>query len=231
MKKSKKTSERIVAAIRGAFRSNPRAFCNIAEGTHAGSITMTAEESVDSANLVVKAGANEGGFKIAGAGDKPFGVCTDEGAAGERLAVLLAGCAESTVMCRAAGSIAAGATVYTAANGKVSATAGDGAYKVGIALCSAASGGTVEVDPRGFGESAWQLYSCGVHTWKSATSVDKLECAELPTDAVVIASVQTAGGSEKTAKATVGETGITFTLDANGTSGTTKIAWIAIRRN
>ena len=107
----------------------------------------------------------------------------------------------------------------------------DGAYKVGIALCSAASGGTVEVDPRGFGESAWQLYSCGVHTWKSATSVDKLDCSGLPADGVVIAAVQTAGGSEKTAKAAVTETGITFTLDANGTSGTTKIAWVAIRKN
>ena len=189
MKKSEKTPERIIAAIRGAFRSNKRAFCNIAEGTHAGSMTMTAEESVDSANLIVKAGTNEGGFKIAGAADKPLGICTDEG------------------------------------------TAGDGAYKVGIALCSAASGGTVEVDPRGFGESAWQLYSCGVHTWKSATSVDKLDCSGLPADGVVIAAVQTAGGSEKTAKAAVTETGITFTLDANGTSGTTKIAWVAIRKN
>ena len=117
-----KLSARLAEGLRAAFERKP-AFCNIADGTHAGSITMVAEESVDNAYLVVKAGANDGGFAVAGAADKPFGVCSDEGAKGERLAVILPASAESTIMCRAATDIPAGASVYTSANGKVSAAA------------------------------------------------------------------------------------------------------------
>lgn len=225
-----KLSARLAEGLRAAFECKP-AFCNIADGTHAGSITMVAEESVDNAYLVVKAGANDGGFAVAGAADKPFGVCSDEGAKGERLAVILPASAESTIMCRAATDIPAGASVYTSANGKVSAAAADGSYKVGVAVCSAVSGGLAEIDPQGFGESAWKLAACGVHEWTTATTSDSLEFSGLNSDSVVIAAVQSAGGSEKTVKAAASTSGISFTLDANGTAGSTKIAWIAISKN
>ena len=221
--KIKTTAARLIKAVVAVFNSGRAAFCNIAEGTHSGSITMIAAEAVDSANLVVKAGAN--------AGDKPLGICSDEGAKNERLAVILPASAESTIICRAAGDISAGASVYTSANGKVSATPANGSYKIGVAVCSSNTGGVVEVDPQGFGESAWQFYACGIHTWDNATNSGTIPCSGLSADDVVVAAIQTAGGSEKSVKAAASSTGITFTLDANGTSGSTKISWIAIRKN
>ena len=231
MTKYKKLCARLLEGIGAAFGRRFCAFSNIAEGTHAGSITMTAEEAVDQPNLVVKAGASDGGFSVAGVADKPLGICSDEGAAGDKLAVLLPGSAESTMICRAAGSVNAGESVYTAANGKVSSAAADGSYKIGVALCSAASGGVVEVDPQGFGESAWQFYACGIHTWYNDTASSTLGCSGLNEGDVVIASVQSAGSSEKTVKASADSAGITFTLDSAGKSGSTKISWIAIRKN
>ena len=229
--KIKTTAARLIKAVVAVFNSGRAAFCNIAEGTHSGSITMIAAEAVDSANLVVKAGANEGEFAVANAGDKPLGICSDEGAKNERLAVILPASAESTIICRAAGDSSAGASVYTSANGKVSATPANGSYKIGVAVCSANTGGVVEVDPQGFGESAWQFYACGIHTWDNATNSGTIPCSGLSADDVVVAAIQTAGGSEKSVKAAASSTGITFTLDANGTSGSTKISWIAIRKN
>ena len=113
----------------------------------------------------------------------------------------------------------------------VSAAAADGSYKVGVAVCSAVAGGLAEIDPQGFGESAWKLAACGVHEWTTATTSDSLEFSGLNSDSVVIAAVQSAGGSEKTVKAAASTSGISFTLDANGTAGSTKIAWIAISKN
>lgn len=66
-----KLSARLAEGLRAAFERKP-AFCNIADGTHAGSITMVAEESVDNAYLVVKAGANDGGFAGCGRGGQAF---------------------------------------------------------------------------------------------------------------------------------------------------------------
>ena len=51
-----------------------RAFCNIAEGTHAGSVTMVAGENIESPNLLVKAGEAENLVVVASAEDAPIGV-------------------------------------------------------------------------------------------------------------------------------------------------------------
>ena len=48
---------------------------------------------------------------------------------------------------------------------------------------------------------------------------------------MVFASIAAAGGAEKTVKAEASEGNIAFTLDASGTAETTKISWIAIRKN
>ncbi|MBQ6534072.1 MAG: DUF2190 family protein [Opitutales bacterium] len=228
---TKKIINALGALAKLALRGKGAAFCNIAEGTHAGSLTMAAGENIESQNLVVCAGSNEGEFAIAKATDKPLGICVDQGAKGERLAVLLPGSAGSTFMCRATGDVSAGDSVYTAANGKVSATAANGAYKVGIALCSAASGGVVEIDPQGFGESAWQFFAAGLFTWTGSSTSATLSCTGLTANDAIVAAIHTAGGSENCVAAKAGSSGITFTLDASGTADTTKISWIAIRKN
>lgn len=222
-----------VSAIRAlaALPFGKTAFCNIAEGTHAGSITMTASENVDSQNLVVSAAATEGEFAIAKANSKPVGVCLDEGSKGEIMSVALGGCPESTFVCKTAANVVAGDSLYTAAGGKVSPVASDGSYKIGVALCSAAANCPVEVSPQGFGERAWQVFDCGVFEWSTSTTTATLTLGNLSSGYVAIASIAAAAGSEKTVKTATTSTGLTFTLDANGTSGQTKIAWIVLAKN
>ena len=147
------------------------------------------------------------------------------------MSVALHGCAESTFVCKTAASVSAGDSLYTSAGGKVSPVAADGSYKVGVALCSAASGCPVEIDPQGFGERAWQVYSCGIYAWTGASATETLQSAELTSDDVVFASITSAGGSAKSVSAAASESGITFTLDANGTASETKIAWMILRKN
>ena len=231
MKKSEKTPERIIAAIRGAFRSNKRAFCNIAEGTHAGSMTMTAEESVDSANLIVKAGSNPGEIKIANATDKPIGVCNDLGSKGDVLNVAIPGSAESTFICVCSSGASYGDTLYTDANGKVTAVAAQGAYKVGVALGMCAAGDVVEVDPQGFGNKAWQIYDCGVFTWGTESATDSMPHSNVTTQDIVFATVVNSMASETSVSATPSNGLITFLLNANGTVSNTLIAWMIIRKN
>ena len=209
-------------------------FANISEGTHAGSITMSAGEDVPCANLLVAAGENEGVFKIAGAGELPIGVCTDEGSSGEKLSVSLPGSAESTLLCRAASSISAGNSVYGTASGKVASSPENGACKIGVALCDASSGGIVEVDPQGFGSRAWQFHSAGVFSWNGGSSTTaSLEVAGLKTGDLVMASIAESAGSETSVMASVDAGGdkINFTLNANGTNDSTKISWFAISKN
>lgn len=229
----KKIIHSFVESACGFFAKTARAgiFGNIAAGTHAGSVTMTAGADIDGANLVVKHGIQEGEILVAGASDKPFGVCTDEGEKGELLAVALPGCAESTFMCVAAGAIQAGSDLYTSANGKVSAVPSDGSYKVGVAMCSASSGGIVEVDPAGFGDRAYGVLACGIHTWDTSTTSSTMPATGVSAEDVVVASIASGAGSAKTVSAVPGEDSVVFNLDAAGTSGTTKIAYVIIRKN
>ena len=184
---------------------------------------MRAAEAVDSQNLLVAAGENDGEFVVASASKKPIGVCLDEGAKGDSVSVALPGCAESTFVCRTSANVSAGDSLYASAGGKVSPVAGDGAYKVGVALCSAAAGC--------FGERAWQVHSCGLYVWTGATSSETLASGELGEGDIAFASIAAAGGSEKSVSAIVSDGGITFSLDAAGTASSTKIAWMVLRKN
>ena len=218
--------------LHGIFLGKTKdAFCNIAEGTHAGSITMTAAEAIDTPNLVVCAGALQNEILIAGVANKPIGVCTDEGASADAVAVALPGCAESTFICVAAVNINAGDNLYTAAAGKVSNVAADGSYKIGTALCAASAGCVVEVDPQGFGQRAFQIHSGGIYTWTGSTASESISVSGLVAADIVVASLHSSSASVSTVKAQASADGITFTLNAAGTAGSEKIAWIAIRKN
>lgn len=230
MNQSKNIAAALLRATGGALRGKP-AFCNIAEGTHAGSVTMRAAEAVDSQNLLAAAGAADGEFVIASAAKRPIGVCLDEGAKGEPMSIALPGCAESTFVCRASANVSAGDYLYTSAGGKVSPVAGDGAYKVGVALCSAAAGCPVEIDPQGFGERAWQVHSCGLYAWTGSSQSETLALDGIGETDVAFASIAAAGGSEKSVSAAASDGGITFSLDAAGTASGTKIAWMVLRKN
>lgn len=226
----KKLVAGILAGIKAKAAGSRGAFCNIADGTHAGSITMKAKQNFGYSNLVAKLHSN-GEVKVAGPTDKPFGVCTDEADPDDNIAVALPGCAESTFMCMAAAEIKAGNAVYTAAQGKVTPVAAGGSYRIGVAISDATTNGVVEVDPVGFGLPACSIVGAETTAWTNATNAMTANLPYITSADTVIATVQTAGGSEKTVKAVPGNGTIAFTLDANGVSGTTKISWIAIRKN
>jgi len=220
-----------IGKIFDAIITKSHAFCNIAEGTHAGSITMVAGENIESSNLLVKAGSLENEVLVANASDKPIGVCGDEGSKGETVGVYLAGAAESTFICVTSSDVSSGDSLYTSAGGKVSTIAADGCYKVGVALCNATTGGVVEIDPQGFGQRGWQICACGVHTWTGATDSETLTAGEIAATDIVYASMAATAGTEKVKSACASDGAIAFALDSNGTAATTKIAWIAIRKN
>ena len=138
------------------------AFSNIAEGTHAGSLTLTAAEDIDSPYLLVKIDDTGNAVEICTAADLPVGLALDECDMGEGVAVALPGCAESTFMCRAASDVDAGDEVFTAADGKVANTATGSCYKVGVAINAAQAGALVEVDPQGFGTRPNQIAESGI---------------------------------------------------------------------
>lgn len=206
------------------------AFSNIAEGTHAGSITLKAAEDINSAHLLVKLDDTGNEIQVCSATDLPVGVCPDESDMGDSVAVNLSGSAESTFTCRAATDIDAGDELYTAAGGKVTAVASPSCYKVGVALTSAPAGSVVEVDTQGFGTRAFQVAECGVYVWKGATKEETLEVDGAKTGDFVAAAFAAVGASEKTVCATADENSVKFKLDANGTANTTKISWIIIKK-
>lgn len=207
------------------------AFCNIAEGTHAGNVTMLAGEDIETSNLIVKTGVNGNEIMIANATDKPLGVCDDQGHKGDVLNVKLAGSAESTFMCVCSSGASFGDVLYTSANGKVSTIPAGGAYKVGIALCDCAANGVVEVDPQGFGSKAWQIADCGVFEWTGSSTNAEMIIDGASTSDIAFANVINAANTEKSVRVSIAEGKLTFTLDAVGTEGTTKISWILIRKN
>ncbi len=208
------------------------AFCNIAEGTHAGRITRTATSDIPSSNLLVKV-AN-GGIAIANASDQPMGVCSDCGEKGDILDVVLAGSAESSIICIADGAVNEGDLLYSADGGKVSTSVSPNCYKVGLALTSTSTGGVVEVDPQGFGMKAYEILACGLHTWAGgATTTDDLIISGIkPTDCA-FAVIAQAGGSETTVKAAINaeDNKVIFTLNANGTNNSTLINWMIVRNS
>lgn len=206
------------------------AFSNIAEGTHAGSLTLTAAEDIDSPYLLVKIDDTGNAVEICTAADLPVGLALDECDMGEGVAVALPGCAESTFMCRAASDIDAGDEVFTAADGKVANTATGSCYKVGVAINAAQAGALVEVDPQGFGTRPNQIAESGMYVWQGSGAEETMTLAGAAEGDLAIASIAAAGGTETAVVASVSEDSIKFKLNASGTAGSTKIAWVIIKR-
>jgi hypothetical protein len=123
--------------------------CNVAEGTHAGSIRKLTDAAVATRNLLCKHGSDGDHVAACGASDIPFGTMTDEAAAAEgELDVEILGITPRTLLMVASEAITVGEAVYTAANGKIQdLPAGAGTYyKVGHAMTAAgADGDLVEV--------------------------------------------------------------------------------------
>ncbi len=206
------------------------AFSNIAEGTHAGSLTLTAAEDINSPYLLVKIDDTGNAVEICTAADLPVGLALDECDMGEGVAVALPGCAESTFMCRAASDVDAGDEVFTAADGKVANTASGSCYKVGVAINAAQAGALVEVDPQGFGTRPNQIAESGMYVWQGSGAEETMTLAGAAEGDLAIASIAAAGGTETAVVASVSEDSIKFKLNASGTAGSTKIAWVIIKR-
>ena len=206
------------------------AFSNIAEGTHAGSLTLTAAEDIDSPYLLVKIDDTGNAVEICTAADLPVGLALDECDMGEGVAVALPGCAESTFMCRAASDVDAGDEVFTAADGKVANTATGSCYKVGVAINAAQAGALVEIDPQGFGTRPNQIAESGMYVWQGSGAEETMTLAGAAECDLAIASIAAAGGTETAVVASVSEDSIKFKLNASGTAGSTKIAWVIIKR-
>ena len=206
------------------------AFSNIAEGTHAGSLTLTAAEDINSPYLLVKIDDTGNAVEICTAADLPVGLALGECDMGEGVAVALPGCAESTFMCRAASDVDAGDEVFTAADGKVANTASGSCYKVGVAINAAQAGALVEVDPQGFGTRPNQIAESGMYVWQGSGAEETMTLAGAAEGDLAIASIAAAGGTETAVVASVSEDSIKFKLNASGTAGSTKIAWVIIKR-
>lgn len=140
------TLKNILLALFGA---RP-AFANVATGTHEGGITKTLEQAAASRHLLGAQGSAANQVDLCGAGERPLGVITDEGDAGDPVNVALIGVTPNTLLMVASEPISLGSAVYTAANGKIQnqPTTGGDYYLVGHALTpAAADGDRLEVSP------------------------------------------------------------------------------------
>lgn len=124
---------------------------NIAEGTHDGNITKFAEAAITERHLLGKIGGAADRVAVAGAGDAPLGVITDEATVAlDPVNVALLGASRSTLRMVASAAIAQGALVEPAANGRIQTLTGSvgNHHIVGRALDAASGAGDViEVDP------------------------------------------------------------------------------------
>ncbi|MDD5657872.1 MAG: DUF2190 family protein [Elusimicrobia bacterium] len=101
--------------------------------------SFTAGETI-AQHLRVKLSA--GVLAVAGAADSELGTVLNRAVSGDAVAVRLRTAAGTCKMV-ASGEIAAGADVYTAAVGKITATAGSGIFCVGTSLEAATADGDV----------------------------------------------------------------------------------------
>jgi len=139
-------------ALANVIRNRGRlSACNVAEGTHAGSITRKTDAAIATRHLLVKVGSDADHIAACGASEVPIGTVPDEAAAAEEnVEVALLGSAPSSRKMVASEAITAGEKVYTAASGKVQDLPTDAGtyYCVGTALTPAsADGDVIEVDP------------------------------------------------------------------------------------
>jgi hypothetical protein len=124
-------------------------FANIAQGTHAGYVTVTAASAFTSKYLLAMADSTAGEVDVCGASNCPVGVATDDADVGDPLALKILGVSPQSVLVTASAAFAAESYLYTAANGQVQtepATAGT-YYLIGRALNAAiAAGDHVEAE-------------------------------------------------------------------------------------
>jgi hypothetical protein len=141
---------RVLGTLLAAFGSSHRrmalrrpAFSNIAQGTHAGYVTVTAASVFTSKYLLAKADSTAGEVDVCGASDCPVGIATDDASVGDPLALKILGVSPQSVLVTASGAFAAESYLYTAANGQVQTeptTAGT-YYLIGRALNAATAAG------------------------------------------------------------------------------------------
>lgn len=121
------------------------------QGTHEGlKVSRSAEVAITAAHLLLRKGTADNEVLLGTATAKPLGVSYDAAAIHTLMGVILLGGPDS-VLGVASGAITVDAPLYTAADGKVSATAVAGCWHVGKALTAAADGAAVEyhsVEPR-----------------------------------------------------------------------------------
>ena len=111
------------------------------QGSHAGTITRTAEGAI-AAHLLVANGTTAGTqVKLCTAALRPLGTAYDDAADGANVAVELLTNGETKIVI-ASKAIAAGVRVYATAGGKVTDAVVVGAYLVGESLTAAAADGS-----------------------------------------------------------------------------------------
>jgi hypothetical protein len=128
------------------FTMETKILANTATGTHEDCITKCAKTAIGRNRLVVLDTADPESVNLSGADSVPFGVTTDEAAAGEIVNIDLLGCS-NTIHITTGAAVEAGELLIVGADGKVlPLPTGEGVYTcVGIALSTAAGGGVVEV--------------------------------------------------------------------------------------
>ena len=110
-------------------------------GTHEGAlVTRTAEVAITSGGLLVRKGTAASQVLLGTASARPLGTAYDAVAAAADLGVCLLGGGQTQIMI-VSGAVNVDDALYTAANGKVSATATAGCWLVGTALTAATTDG------------------------------------------------------------------------------------------
>ena len=140
----------IVALLIAPFAAFARLFAprgvdalNIA-GTHEGAkVSRKAEVAITAGNLLLRKGTADGQVLLGTATARPLGASFDYAAITTMVGVILLG-GPDPVLGVASGAITVDAPLYTAADGKVSATPVAGCWLVGYALTAAADGDAVE---------------------------------------------------------------------------------------
>jgi hypothetical protein len=127
----------------GALFARRPVFANIAQGTHAGYVTVTAASAFTSKYLLAMADSTPGEIDVCGAGNCPVGVATDEADVGDPVALKILGVSPQSVLVTANGAIAAESYLYAVANGEVQTepTAAGTYYLIGRALTAATTAG------------------------------------------------------------------------------------------
>lgn len=123
--------------------------CNVAEGTHQGTLSKLADAALTTPHLLAKWGSDGDHIAICGASDKPLGSVPDEVATVDlttlRVPVNLLGLGESTRLGVASEAIALTDDLYTAASGKIQnlPTAAGTYYRIGRPVTTASADGDV----------------------------------------------------------------------------------------